>query len=68
MDSSANAERGFDNHSNEAAELLSKLQEESKERPGFVVIISISTDLEFNCREKVLADDVYGRLSRFVLT
>ncbi len=46
---------GLSGSSDEAAELLAKLQEESKGKHGFIVIISSSDDLEFNYKEKVLA-------------
>jgi len=46
---------GLSTSEDEAAELLSKLQEEAKGRPGFVVIIASSTESEFNYCEKVLA-------------
>ena len=39
----------------EGYELLLKLQEEAKGRPGFVIIIASSSDSELNYREKVLA-------------
>jgi glycolate oxidase len=46
---------GLSGNADESAELLSKLREESKGKPGFLVIISSSSDSEFNYKEKVLA-------------
>jgi glycolate oxidase len=46
--------QGLTGNNDEGAALLTKLQEEAGEQPGFVVIVTADTDSELNYRKRVL--------------